>query len=86
MKRKEAPSSERSPAKKPRPQVPEYHETPSIKEEDGSIQWPAPKDQMENAREIILTWCVRFLVVVSLDIELTRKQRKSEQEDLNCAR
>lgn len=63
MKRKEAPSSERSPAKKPKPQVPEYHETPSVKEEDGSIQWPAPKYQMEKAREIIFKWYVRFLGV-----------------------
>lgn len=58
MKRKEAPSKEKSAAKKPRTVVPEYHATPSIKEEDGSIQWPAPKDQMENARKIILEWHV----------------------------
>lgn len=56
MKRKEAPSKEKSPAKKAKTVVPEYHATPSIKEEDGSIQWPAPKDQMENARKIILEW------------------------------
>ena len=58
MKRKDPPSALKSPAKKPKPQVqvPEYHETPSIKEEDGSIQWPAPKSQMERAREIILDW------------------------------
>ena len=57
MKRKQAPSSDlKSPAKKAKPDVPEYHATPSIKEEDGSIQWPAPKDQIENARKIILEW------------------------------
>ena len=56
MKRKQDPSSDKSPAKKARPDIPEYHTTPSIKEEDGSIQWPAPKDQIENARSIILEW------------------------------
>jgi hypothetical protein len=58
MKRKDPPSTLNSPAKKPKPQVqvPEYHATPSIKEEDGTIQWPAPREQMERAREIILEW------------------------------
>lgn len=58
MKRKDPPSTLNSPAKKAKSQVPvpEYHATPSIKEEDGSIQWPAPKGQMERAREIILDW------------------------------
>lgn len=56
MKRKEAPTSVKSPPKKARPQVPEYHETPAVKEEDGSIRWPAPKAQMERAREIIIEW------------------------------
>jgi hypothetical protein len=56
MKRKQAPSSDKSPAKRAKPDIPEYHATPSIKEEDGSIQWPAPKDQIEHARKIILEW------------------------------
>jgi hypothetical protein len=56
MKRKDPPSKEKPTAKKPRPEVPEYHATPSIKEEDGTIQWPAPKHEMEKAREIILEW------------------------------
>jgi hypothetical protein len=56
MKRKQAPSSDKSPAKKAKPDIPEYHATPPIKEEDGSIQWPAPRDQIENARKIILEW------------------------------
>jgi hypothetical protein len=56
MKRKQAPSSDKSPAKKAKSDIPEYHATPSIKEEDGSIQWPAPRDQIENARKIILEW------------------------------
>lgn len=58
MKRKEAPSSEKSPAKKAKPREPEYHETPSLKEADGSIQWPAPRAQMEQARDIIVEWYV----------------------------
>lgn len=56
MKRKDPPSKDESPAKKPKTLVPEYHATPSIKEEDGTIQWPAPRQQMEHAREIILDW------------------------------
>jgi hypothetical protein len=56
MKRKQAPSSDISPAKKAKSDIPEYHATPSIKEEDGSIQWPAPRDQIENSRKIILEW------------------------------
>jgi len=60
MKRKDPPSKLVSPAKKPKTKVPipEYHATPSIKEEDGTIQWPAPREQMEKAREIILDWFV----------------------------
>lgn len=65
MKRKEAPTAAKSPAKKARPQVPEYHLTPSVKDEDGDIQWPAPKVQIERAREIILEWQVAALGVHS---------------------
>jgi hypothetical protein len=36
--------------------VPEYHLTPSNKNEDGTIQWPAPQKQIDRAREIILEW------------------------------
>ncbi|KAK4508099.1 hypothetical protein PRZ48_001837 [Zasmidium cellare] len=43
-----------SPAKRARPEVPDYHLTPSVKDEDGEIQWPAPKVQIQRAREIIL--------------------------------
>jgi hypothetical protein len=56
MKRKEAPSTEKSTPKKARPAVPEYHTSAQVKEKDGSIQWPAPKAQIERAREIILQW------------------------------
>ncbi|OTB06480.1 hypothetical protein M426DRAFT_72250 [Hypoxylon sp. CI-4A] len=40
--------------KKPRPEVPEYHLTPSIRDNSGETVWPAPKAQLERAREIIL--------------------------------
>lgn len=53
MKRKEPPSKAKTPTKKIKVEVPEYHLTPSIKEEDGGIQWPAPSSQMEQAREFI---------------------------------
>jgi hypothetical protein len=87
MKRKDPPSKLNSPAKRPKSQVsvPEYHETPSIKEEDGTIQWPAPKGQMDRAREIILDWFVHQNFRI-LYIRLTSDQRKVEQEDLDCAR
>lgn len=56
-KRKDAPTGPTkgtSPAKRARPEVPEYHLTPSVKDEDGEIQWPAPKAQIQRAREIIV--------------------------------
>ncbi|KXJ88197.1 DHH family protein [Microdochium bolleyi] len=40
-------------AKKPRPQVPEYHLTPSVKDDAGNDIWPAPQAQIDRAREII---------------------------------
>ncbi|KAI1208422.1 DHH phosphoesterase [Annulohypoxylon truncatum] len=40
-------------AKKPRPEVPEYHLTPSIRDESGEIVWPAPREQIERARDFI---------------------------------
>jgi len=58
MKRKEAPTTAKSPAKKARAEVPDYHLTPSVKEVNGSIQWPAPQAQMDRARAIIQEWQV----------------------------
>lgn len=57
MKRK-APSSSSSARapKKPREKEPDYHATPSLRDDDGEIIWPAPKDQMQRARDIILEW------------------------------
>ncbi|KAI1416871.1 DHH phosphoesterase [Hypoxylon sp. FL1857] len=55
MKRGASPVSKASPrAKKPRPEVPEYHLTPSKRDELGEIIWPAPKAQIERARNFIL--------------------------------
>ncbi|CAK1355784.1 hypothetical protein CB0940_00529 [Cercospora beticola] len=54
-KRKAPPNQSSTPAKKrPKPDIPEYHTTPSVKEDDGSIQWPAPRSQIDKARSIIL--------------------------------
>ncbi|KAF7193134.1 hypothetical protein HII31_05568 [Pseudocercospora fuligena] len=53
-KRKPPAGKDNSPAKRARIQVPEYHLTPSVQEEDGSIRWPAPSAQIARAREIIL--------------------------------
>jgi hypothetical protein len=36
--------------------LPEYHETPSRKDEHGEIIWPAPNEQMQAAQEFILEW------------------------------
>lgn len=58
MKRKQPPSKVQPAAKKARPEVPEYHLTPSLKDESGEIIWPAPKEQMQRARETILEWLV----------------------------
>jgi len=59
MKRK-GPLSEgqTSAAKRPRArvEVPEYHLTPSLRDEVGQTIWPAPEAQMKQARDIILDW------------------------------
>ena len=53
MKRKASPSKQTSSSKKAKVEVPDYHETPSIREADGSTQWPAPQFQMDQARDFI---------------------------------
>ncbi|OLN96251.1 hypothetical protein CCHL11_04434 [Colletotrichum chlorophyti] len=56
MKRTAAAASLTSGAKstkRPKPSVPEYHLTPSVRNEDGDIVWPAPEDKMEAARDFI---------------------------------
>lgn len=52
-KRKEAPTKAKSPTKKAKAEIPDYHLTPSVKDENGDRIWPAPEDQMAKAREII---------------------------------
>lgn len=64
MKRKQTLSSEEGPAgaaKRPRarPEVPDYHLTPSIRDAaTGATIWPAPDAQIRRARDIILEWFV----------------------------
>lgn len=54
-KRKIPLDESKSPAKKiPKSSIPEYHEIATIKNEDGSVQWPAPQSQINQARDIIL--------------------------------
>ncbi|RMY98612.1 hypothetical protein D0862_07501 [Hortaea werneckii] len=53
MKRKAPPTKAGSPPKKAKADIPEYHLSPSVREEDGSIQWPAPRAQIEKARQMI---------------------------------
>ena len=43
-------------AKKQKVVIPEYHTTPSRRDGDGEIVWPAPRKQIERAREIIREW------------------------------
>jgi hypothetical protein len=53
--KRKAPLTQGKPSpKRAKVEVPEYHLTPSIKNEDGTIQWPAPSAQVDRAREIIL--------------------------------
>ncbi|KAI8953629.1 DHH family protein [Xylaria longipes] len=61
-----------SKTKRPRPQVPEYHLTPSLRDESGEAIWPAPKDQIEKAR-LFIRECVvakkRTLIVPDKDAD-----------------
>ncbi|RYP09649.1 hypothetical protein DL764_001191 [Monosporascus ibericus] len=54
MKRAASPSKRTPRAKRPRPKVPEYHLTPSLRDESGDVVWPAPRAQIERARNFIL--------------------------------
>jgi hypothetical protein len=44
--------------KKAKTIIPAYHLTRSRKDESGKIIWPARKEQIERAREIIKEWYV----------------------------
>lgn len=56
MKRKPQHLEDQTRAKRSRPVVPEYHLTPSVRNDDGEIVWPAPVSQIRRAREIISEW------------------------------
>jgi len=58
MKRKASATENGSPPKKKRSDVPEYHLTPTNKDDNGKDIWPAPHDQMQKARDII-TECAK---------------------------
>ncbi|KAI1133219.1 DHH phosphoesterase [Nemania abortiva] len=54
MKRAASSVSKTTPkAKRQRPQIPEYHLTPSLRDESGEAIWPAPRNQIEKARRLI---------------------------------
>lgn len=59
-KRKVPPSLGKSvsPGKKAKVEVLDYHLTPSVKDEDGGIQWPAPRAAITRARKLIVEWYV----------------------------
>lgn len=52
--------------KKQKIEIPEYHLTPSRRDDDGEIVWPAPKAQIERAREIIREW---FVLIFSITLD-----------------
>jgi hypothetical protein len=51
-------SPKKSRPSKPSISVPEYHSTPSKKDSNGEIIWPAPKSQIEVSRNFIRDWYV----------------------------
>ncbi|KAI0158704.1 DHH family protein [Pestalotiopsis sp. NC0098] len=74
MKRSAASAGSKSSpkSKKPRVEVPEYHSTPSHRDESGEIIWPAPNDQIETARSRILECATagkRTLIVPDKDAD-----------------
>jgi hypothetical protein len=56
MKRKAGKPISPPEKKKAKVFVPDYHLTPSRHDESGEVVWPAPKDQIERARNIIKEW------------------------------
>ncbi|KAF2146143.1 uncharacterized protein K452DRAFT_315394 [Aplosporella prunicola CBS 121167] len=72
MKRAASATKSPSKSKKPRPALPAYVLTPSLKDESGDIIWPAPKDQIEDARNFIQE-CVKAqkktLIVPDKDVD-----------------
>ncbi|KAI0458597.1 DHH family protein [Xylaria acuta] len=73
MKRSASPVSKTaSKAKRQRPQIPEYHLTPSLRDKTSEVIWPAPKDQIERA-QLFIRECVaarkRTLIVPDKDAD-----------------
>jgi hypothetical protein len=56
MKRSAPNGKNASPAKKVRVKLPEYHATPMKQDPHGEDIWPAPRDQLDRARDFILKW------------------------------
>lgn len=56
QKRKAAGEVRSAGTKKAKYDIPEYHLAPSRRDGSGEIIWPAPKQQIEEARDFILKW------------------------------
>jgi hypothetical protein len=72
-------------AKKPKTKivVPEYHLTPSRRDGEGEIVWPAPTAQIERARQVIRQWYVRDLFLVSAALQVSERTRASCSEPVS---
>jgi hypothetical protein len=61
LKRKAEKAATSPTTKKQKVVVPEYHSTPQRRDEAGETVWPARKEQIERARDIIKEWYVCIL-------------------------
>lgn len=77
LKRKAEASTASSTAKKQKVVVPEYHTTPQRRDETGEIVWPARREQIERAREIIKEWYV-CLPACKSEARLTLESAKAQ--------
>lgn len=78
-KRKAESQVETTKAKKAKLVVPEYHTTPSRRDEEGEIVWPAPRGQIERAREVIREWYgeCKLSVVLGSKLMVSVRRRRS---------
>ncbi len=60
LKRKAEKPASSTVAKKQKVVVPEYHTTPQRRDDSGEVVWPARKQQIERARELITEWYVHL--------------------------
>jgi hypothetical protein len=58
------------PTTKTKTEIPAYHLTPSRQDESGENVWPARKEQIERAREIIREW---YIKTHSMDVNSVAK-------------